>query len=67
MDAPSPVWLNRHSSTLSTLRLIKQKEKSEEESQGLIDGEVGFILLCLYVAMFVGTLLGVVLLFQNGD
>jgi len=32
-----------------------------------MDGEVGFILLCLYVAMFVGTLLGVVLLFQKGD
>jgi len=32
-----------------------------------MDGEVGFIFLCLYLAMFVGTLLGVVLLFQKGD
>jgi len=33
----------------------------------MMDGEVGFILLCLYVAMFVGVLLGAVLLFQKED
>jgi len=31
MGSPSTVWLNRHHSILTTVRLLKQKKKKKEE------------------------------------